>query len=78
MNIDFLKIEHETENEFEIIANSLFNNYAIQNHESIYRIVDIEFYWTSPKHIDHSTYNRKHVDPQQGNGFFIIQELISL
>jgi len=70
MNIDFFKIERETETEFETIADNLLNNCAIQNHESIYRLTDIEFYWTSPKHKDDSTYQRNHVNPKNGHWFF--------
>lgn len=67
---DFLKIERETEDEFLGIAQELFNNYAIQNHDSKFRITEIEFYWTSPNHKDDSTYPRKYVDPKQGEWFF--------
>jgi hypothetical protein len=70
MKIDFLKIKHETEDEFVKIANELLNNYAIQNHDSIYRLIEVEFYWTSPNHKDFSTYDRKHVDPKHGDWFF--------
>jgi hypothetical protein len=70
MNIDFLKIEQETESEFEMIAEKLLNDCAIQNHESKYRMIEIEFYWTSPKHKDDSTYQRNHVDPKHGDWFF--------
>lgn len=68
--MDFLKIINESEEEFEGIAGQLFNNYAIQNHDSTYRIVDVEFYWNSSNHKDNSTYNRKHVNPNQGEWFF--------
>ncbi|WP_373496185.1 hypothetical protein [Aquiflexum sp.] len=67
---DFLNIEKETDSEFERIANELLNNYAIQNHESIYRMIEIEFYWNSPQHNDDSTYKRKYVDPENGEWFF--------
>lgn len=70
MNIDFLKIEQETELEFERIADKLFNKCAIQNYESLFRLTEIEFYWTSPKHKDDSTYQRNHVDPKTGDWFF--------
>lgn len=70
MNIDFLNIEKETEHEFEMIADKLFNNYAVETHESTYRLTEIEFYWTSPKRKDDSTYQRKHVDPNHGDWFF--------
>ena len=70
MNIDFLKIDKETESEFELIAEKLLNDCAVENHESVYRIIDIEFYWTSPKHPDKSTYQRNHVEPKHGDCFF--------
>lgn len=70
MNIDFLKIEKETEEEFKLIADKLLNDCAVENQESIYRLIDIEFYWTSPKHKDDSTYQRKHIDPNHGDWFF--------
>lgn len=53
--MDFLQIRQETEEEFEGIALQLFNNYAIQNHASIFRITDVEFYWNSSNHMDEST-----------------------
>jgi hypothetical protein len=67
---EILRIEQETDSEFEKIALELLNNYAIQNHESIYRITEIEFYWNSPTHNDQSTYLRKHVNPDSGDWFF--------
>ena len=70
MKTDFLKIECETEAEFEKIAYNLLNNYAIQNHDTIFRLTEIEFYWSSPNHKDFSTYDRKHVDPAHGDWFF--------
>lgn len=70
MRYNFLKITKETEDEFQEIAEKLFNNYAIQNHESTYRLTEIEFYWTSPKHKDESTYKRIHADPSKGEWFF--------
>lgn len=70
MKYDFLTIERETEEEFEKISNKLFNNFAIQNHQSTYRIIEIEFYWTSASHKDDSTYKRNHIDPKQGEWFF--------
>ena len=68
--MNFLTIEKETEEEFESIAQTLFDNYAIQTHSSLYRLTEIEFYWNSPNHIDNSTYKRKHVDPNAGDWFF--------
>lgn len=68
--MDFLNIKFETETEFEQIADQLLNHYAIQNHEALYRLIEIEFYWTSATHIDHSTYRRKYVNPRQGTWFF--------
>lgn len=70
MKTNFLRIEHETESEFERIADILMNEYAIQNQDSIYRLIEVEFYWTSTKHKDPSTYNRKHINPKNGNWFF--------
>lgn len=67
---DFLTIEEETDSEFERIANQLLNHHAIQNHESVYRMTEIEFYWNSPQHNDDSTYKRKYVDPKNGEWFF--------
>lgn len=70
MNPDFLKIEKETEEEFEAIANKLMNDYAIVNNESVYRLTEIEFYWTSPSHRDESTYKQRHLKPKNGDWFF--------
>lgn len=68
--MEFLTIDKETESEFENIAQTLFDNYAIQTHNALYRLTEIEFYWNSPNHIDNSTYKRKHVDPKAGDWFF--------
>jgi len=68
--MDFLKIDKETEGEFESIAQKLFDNFAIQTYNSLYRLTEIEFYWNSPNHIDNSTYKRKYVDPKNGDWFF--------
>ncbi len=68
--MDFLKIINETEEEFETIAHMLFNNFAIQTHNALYRFIEIEFYWNSPNHVDNSTYQRKYVNPKAGDWFF--------
>ena len=68
--MDFLKINKETEDEFENIAQILFDNYAIRTDNDLYRLTEIEFYWHSPNHLDNSTYIRKHVDPKSGDWFF--------
>lgn len=36
----------------------------------MYRLIEIEFYWNSPNHVDNSTYKRKYVDPKAGDWFF--------
>ncbi len=68
--LNFLEIEQETEEEFKNIAEILFNKYAIETKDHSYRIVELEFYWNSSTHKDKSTYERKYVDPQQGEWFF--------
>jgi hypothetical protein len=68
--MDFLNIRSETEEEFKEIADILFNSYAIQTKDSLFRLTDIEFYWNSNSHKDNSTYERKHVDPNTGEWFF--------
>lgn len=70
MNLDFLNIQKETVEEFELIANKLLNEYAIQTHDATYRITEIEFYWNSEKFTDKCVYERKHVDPETGSWFF--------
>lgn len=47
---------------FEEIAANILNECAIKTHDAKYRITEIEFYWTSGKHTDNSTYKRTHVD----------------
>ena len=68
--MEFLKIEKETEVEFKSIAQILFDSYVIQTNNALYRLIEIEFYWNSPSHIDNSTYQRKHVNPKSGDWFF--------
>jgi len=72
--MDFLKIANETVIEFKEIAKKiaqeLFDNYAIQTHDSIFRLTEIEFYWHSDNHADKSTYERKYVNPKAGEWFF--------
>ncbi len=68
--MDFLTILNETEGEFERIAQILFDKYAIQTHNNLYRLTGVEFYWNSSNHIDNSTYKRKHVNPKSGDWFF--------
>lgn len=70
MDTDFLRIEKETEQEFQEIAKKLFNDFIVENHESKYRLMEIEFYWNSRTHKDSSTYERKYVNPKQGEWFF--------
>lgn len=45
--MDFLKIIDETEAGFKTIANLLISHYAIQTHDTLFRMVDLEFYWDS-------------------------------
>ena len=66
----FLEIKRETEEAFEEVAQTLFDSYAIQTHNKIYRFIELEFYWNSPTHIDNSTYKRNHVFPKSGDWFF--------
>lgn len=68
--MDFLNIQYETVEEFEIIAQILFDKYVIQTHDTLYRLTEIEFYWNSKTHTDNSTYNRSYVDPDTGEWFF--------
>jgi len=70
MKPKFLQIETESPSEFDQIANLLMNDYAIENNESLFRLTEIEFYWNSPTHNDNSTYNRNHVNPENGDWFF--------
>ncbi|MDF3079187.1 MAG: aguA 2 [Sphingobacteriaceae bacterium] len=69
-SLEFLTIKNETEDEFQNIAQILFDKYAIRTHKALYRLTEIEFYWNSPHHVDNSTYKRKHVDPKSGEWFF--------
>ena len=74
--MEFLQIKSESEDmsyyerTFAEIARKLFNEYAIQTFDSLYRITEIEFYWDSTNHKDKSTYQRNHVDPKSGEWFF--------
>jgi hypothetical protein len=68
--MDFLNITEETEDKFRQIARTLFDSYAIQTHNAIYRIIEMEFYWNSITHEDNSTYKRNHVNPKSGDWFF--------
>ncbi|TDQ16432.1 hypothetical protein DFQ04_2550 [Algoriphagus boseongensis] len=70
--MDFLKITPEKENEdgFKEIARILFDNYAIQKDDQLYRLIEIEFYWNSKTHSDQSTYGRNHIQPKGGDWFF--------
>lgn len=70
MKLDFLNIKNPSETEFKAIADKLFHEYAIKTHDSIYRTIELEFYWDSKDHIDGSTYKRKYVDPKTGEWFF--------
>lgn len=68
--MDFLNIINEDQCEFEEIANTLFNKFAIQTNSNLYRLIEIEFYWNSMSHVDSCTYPRKHVNPKTGDWFF--------
>lgn len=68
--MDFLKTIDETEAGFKNIADILINQYAIQTHDSVFRMIDLEFYWDSQTHEDKSTYPRNHVNPKAGDWFF--------
>ncbi len=70
ISIDFLNIDNPSQETFKKIAEQLFNKYAIQKGDIIYRLIDIEFYWHSDDHPDHSVYKRIHVHPKAGDWFF--------
>jgi hypothetical protein len=69
-DLNFLKITKETEDEFKEIAKILFNRFAIKTKFGFFRLTEIEFYWKSLTHNDGSTYERKYVNPEQGEWFF--------
>lgn len=64
----FLEIKEESE--FQAIAKSLLNQYAIETNDSLFRMTEIEFYWNSLTHVDNSTYKRTHFHPSSGQWFF--------
>jgi len=68
----FLQITPDKENEagFLGIAKTLFQKYAIQKEDKLYRLTEIEFYWNSQSHPDQSTYGRNHFKPKAGEWFF--------
>lgn len=70
--MDFFNIPPEKENEagFAEIAKTLFEEYAIQKGDKLYRLIEIEFYWNSKTHSDQSTYGRNHIQPKAGDWFF--------
>lgn len=70
--MELLKIIPEKENEdgFKEIARILFDQYAIQKNDQLYRLIEIEFYWNSKTHPDQSTYGRNHIQPIAGDWFF--------
>ena len=68
--MEFLNVTNETQEGFKEIAQTLFDEYAIQTHTTLYRLVEIEFYWHSSSHPDKSTYDRRHADPKTGEWFF--------
>ena len=68
--MNFLNIVEENQDEFKKIAEKIFTEYAIKTNDSLFRMVEIEFYWNSTNHIDNSTYHRKYVDPKNGDWFF--------
>ena len=68
--MNFLNIVEENQDEFKKIAEKLFIEHAIQTHDSLFRMIEIEFYWNSASHTDKSTYSRKYVDPKNGEWFF--------
>ena len=67
--MDFLNISDESETGFQNIANKLFGEYAIKTNDTLFRLIDLEFYWRSNTHPDFSTYERKYVNPEQGDWF---------
>jgi hypothetical protein len=73
--MNFLNISKETEGEFEAIAQILFDDFAVKTSNAIYRLTELEFYWNSPNHVDHSTYKRNHVNPRAGDWFFHYSEV---
>ncbi|MBL7817059.1 MAG: hypothetical protein JNL70_18690 [Saprospiraceae bacterium] len=72
--MEFLNVVFQSGNDltdtFKKIAEKLFNEYAIETRYSIYRLVEIEFYWRSEEHDDNSVYRRVHIDPETGTWYF--------
>lgn len=68
--MDFLKITNEAQPDFKKMAEILFNEFVVETHDAKYRLSEIEFYWNSEQHKDKCTYERKHVNPNNGEWFF--------
>lgn len=69
--MDLNIIKGKEEESFKKIAEQILFHYAKQTHNSVYRILNIEFYWNDGKeHEDKSTYKRIHVKPKEGEWFF--------
>jgi hypothetical protein len=68
--MNLLNIVKENQEEFKDIAEKIFTEYAIKTHDSLFRMIELEFYWNSSSHADNSTYLRKYVDPKSGEWFF--------
>lgn len=58
--------EEELDNVFKDVATKLMSEFAIKKGDDYYQMVEIEFYWYSPKHRDLSVYPRK---SEAGNWF---------
>lgn len=74
INLDFLKISGKIwHSEFKRIAEVLFNNYRISANKTEYDIVEVEFYYDSPKpneHKDIFIYSKTEKNLTTGNWLF--------
>lgn len=68
--MNFLEITSESEESFKVIAQQLFDNYAINTNSGCFRIIEMEFYWHSKTHPDMTVYKRKHIHTKTGDWFF--------
>lgn len=69
-SMDFLLLHsHVFEQEFKRIATALFDNYRLSANNILYDIVEIEFYYDSPLHVDSFIYTGTKKNLSTGNWF---------
>lgn len=76
MEIDFTINVEAIDNDFKRIANDLLNNWVLKVEDALYRITELEFYYTNGKSHNDTYIHGHDLQKKKASGIFMVQVLI--